>query len=288
MRWLWPRREPDFCILVPVHRPPDLLPFALQSVFAQTEQNFELHVICDGALPETEQVAMAFAKADRRVTVHIHPKGPRNGEIYRDPVIRETRARFICQIADDDLWFPNHLRKIGRLLLSCDFGNTLQVDAGPRGELAPFVCHLASPKIVARMLSEAFNFFGPTASGYRRAAYLALPEGWTPAPADVWPDLFMWRKFLRQPGLVPGTARVFTNLHIASPRHRGLTMAQRKSVNAEWWRHISCEARRKDLQRFLDTRFLAGDERGEIAYPHYRPTVIDHALPSIPEPSHRM
>ncbi len=269
MRWFRWRQKPEFCILLPVHRPPDLLPYALQSILAQTEQTFELHIICDGAPPETETAARLMARRDRRITAHVHPKGPRNGEIYRDPVIRETQASIICQIADDDLWFPDHLRTIGRLLQSCDFGNTLQVDAGPRGELGPFVCDLSDSSIVSKMLGQAFNFFGPTACGYRRAAYLALPEGWTPAPADIWPDLFMWRKFLRQPGLSARTAQMFTNLHIASPRHRGLSMLQRARVNAEWWRHIRCESLRGNLLLFLQKHFLAEGVKTQISYPAF-------------------
>ena len=39
---------PTFTILAPVHRPPELLAFAIGSVLNQTRQDFELFIVCDG------------------------------------------------------------------------------------------------------------------------------------------------------------------------------------------------------------------------------------------------
>lgn len=263
------RRTVDFCILLPVHRSPELLPFAIASIFSQTERNFEIHIICDGAPEATAEFAAALAKHHREVAAHIHGKGPRNGEIYRDPIIRETKARYICQIADDDLWFPCHLKEIKRLLHRVDFGNTLQIDAGPEGDLRAITAMLDDPEIRARMLTSPFNIFGPTACGYTKSAYLALPEGWTAAPPNMWSDLFMWRKFLRHPELSFGSRPVFTNLHISKPRHGGLTTEQRASFNGEWWSHIENRSRRDEFMRFLRDGFLKLSDHSPQVYPGF-------------------
>ncbi len=231
--------DPTFLVLLPVLRPPHLLPFAVQSVLHQTRQDFELHIVCDGAPDETARAARDLARRHRRVAAHVFPKGERNGEAYRDPIIRESRARVVCQIADDDLWFPDHLAEIGRLLDGVGFGHTIQTEAAPGGVMRPRLGDISDPRTARRMIQERFNLFGPTASGYRREAYLKLPEGWTPAPPDVWSDLHMWRKFLRHEGIRCGTRFSFTNLHIAAPRHQGMTIEDREAINRAWWDRVA-------------------------------------------------
>ena len=66
---------PTFTVLAPIHRPPDLLPFAIRSVLDQTRSDFELFIICDGAPEATAEAARAFAAQDRRIRAFVHPKG---------------------------------------------------------------------------------------------------------------------------------------------------------------------------------------------------------------------
>ena len=233
------RQAPTFLVLLPIHRSPDMLTYAVQSVLMQTEQDFELHIICDGAPEETVREAEALAKRHRAIAAHVFPKGERNGEAYRDPIIRTSRARFVCQIADDDIWFPNHLAEIGRLLATFGFGHTIQTEAGPGGKLHPLIGDIADPHVAARMLTERANLFGPTASGYRREAYLKLADGWTAAPADVWSDLHMWRKFLRHRDIRCGSRFSFTNLHVGASRHQAMTIEERAAINRVWWERVS-------------------------------------------------
>ena len=89
--------DPTFTILLPVHRPPAMLPFAINSVLAQERRDFELFVICDGAPPETAACAQEFAAKDPRVRVFAHPKGERNGELYRDQALRERPGSRDCR-----------------------------------------------------------------------------------------------------------------------------------------------------------------------------------------------
>ncbi|MDR7224395.1 hypothetical protein [Aminobacter aminovorans] len=49
------------------------------------------------------------------------------------------------------------------------------------------------------------------------SAYRALPLGWSPAPPDIYTDQFMWRKFLRQPGLRFASRIEASSIHIISP-----------------------------------------------------------------------
>jgi glycosyltransferase involved in cell wall biosynthesis len=190
-------RRPDFTILLPIIRPPVTLGYALGSVLAQTVDNIEVVILCDGAPPETVSEAERLARTDRRVRVAAFPKGARHGEAHRAKIVGETTGRNLAQIADDDLWFPDHLAILRDALERVDFANTSLTLVLPEGRMrAAHWGHLRDPATRTRMLGEKFSFFGPTECAYRRSAYDALPDGWTPAPPDIYSDLHMWRKFV--------------------------------------------------------------------------------------------
>jgi glycosyltransferase involved in cell wall biosynthesis len=227
---------PTFTVLLPVHRPPALLPYAVQSVLRQSRADLELFVICDGAPAATFEAAQAFAAADARVRVFVHPKGERHGEAYRHLALQQARGRYVCQIGDDDLWFDNHLAEAERLMAGADFGNLFAVQVRADGTPQLQFADLALPAVRTTMLGAQYNFFGPTASVYSLDAYRALPVGWSPAPADFWTDLWMWRKFLVQPGLRFATRPVPTSLGFLA------------SMRSDW----SLDQRRDELRRYAE------------------------------------
>jgi glycosyltransferase involved in cell wall biosynthesis len=219
---------PAFTILLPIHRPPVLAPYAVQSVLRQSRQDFELFIVCDGAPQATVEIARRFEAEDRRVRAFVHPKGARHGETYRHAALQQARGRFVCQIADDDLWFPDHLAEVAALMASADFGNTLMLylhaDGTPRLHLAD----LADPVVQKRLSGELHNIFGPTAAAYRLETYRGLPQGWSPAPDDIWTDLWMWRKFLALPGVRLQTRFLATSLSFPEGLRRNWTLERRR------------------------------------------------------------
>jgi hypothetical protein len=68
---------PRFTILLAINRPPAFLPFAIESVLAQTVKEFELFVVCDGA---PVHCAREYSGRDPRIKVFDFPKGERLGE----------------------------------------------------------------------------------------------------------------------------------------------------------------------------------------------------------------
>lgn len=250
------RRRTKFLVLLPIHRPPALLKYAVASIMQQTEQDFQLHIIGDGAPDATTQELLALARNDRRITSHVCAKGERNGEAHRDPVIRDAEADFVCQIADDDMWFPNHLSEIEHLLSEFEFGHTLQVEAAPGARVRPLLGDISDPETASRMVEERFNIFGPTASGYRKTAYLKLEKGWSPAPTDIWTDLHMWRKFLSHGAIKCGTRFSFTHLHVSAPSHAEMTIDEREAINKDWSRIISNPAALDHLKQTLKRHAL--------------------------------
>jgi glycosyltransferase involved in cell wall biosynthesis len=238
---------PQFTILLPVVRPPALLPLAIESVLAQENGDFELFVVCDGAPEETVACAEAQARRDRRVRIFIFAKGERHGEAHRHRALGQATGEFVAHIADDDLWLPNHLGELARLLAAADFGNTPQVSARPDGSVALIPGDLARPELRARMRSRPFNLFGPSVAGYRLSAYRRLDEGWAPAPDGVWSDLHMWRKFLARDDFAFATRMTVSALQFPTPPRRGMTLAERAAEMAAWRSRLAEPAGRAAL-----------------------------------------
>jgi len=243
---------PTFTILLAVHRPPAMLPYAIQSVQAQERQDFELFVICDGAPPETASCAREFAARDARIRIFEHPKGEHYGERYRDQALQEARGEYVCHIGDDDLWLPNHLGEMAALLRDHDFGNLSHVEVSPDGQPAILPGDLASKLVRGRMVTGPHNFFGLTLGGYRLNAYRTLHQGWSPPPAGVASDLAMWRKFLNHGGLRCGTRVAVTTVKLSAGWRRDQSLDQRRAEIATWAQRISNpEARDSFVQTAL-------------------------------------
>jgi len=239
---------PLFTILLPVHRPPALLPFAIETVLAQSMPSFDLFVVCDGTPAETVDCARSFAARDPRVHVFPFEKGERNGEVHRHAVLERVTSRFVAQIGDDDLWFPDHLAELARLLDRVDFGNLLQAELLSDGDVIVHLGDLADPETRRRMREEPWNFFGPTAAGYRLSAYRCLPVGWSPAPPDVWSDLHMWRKFLQRHDLSFGTRFTVQSAKLAAAFRQHMTLEERALEHRAVAAQLSTSEERSNFQ----------------------------------------
>ena len=106
--------SPRFTVLMPTHYRPDVIGFAIQSVLNQTETDFELFIVGDGAWPETSAVVHRFT--DSRIRWFDLPKAPGYGYANRNIALRESRGELIAFAADDNLMFPDHLALHGAVL----------------------------------------------------------------------------------------------------------------------------------------------------------------------------
>lgn len=224
-----------FTVLLPVHRPPALLPYAADSVLAQTHADFELFIVCDGAPDATVACARAYADRDPRVKVFAFAKGERHGEAHRHAALAHATGDFVTHIADDDLWFPNFLDEMAGLLREADFGNLVHVLVHPDGGLELYPCDLARPAVRARLLAEPpQNRFGLSFGAYRLSAYRRLPIGWSPAPPTLWTDLHMWRKFLARSDMVCATRMTVAALCFLAPLRLAMSLEERITENRRW------------------------------------------------------
>jgi glycosyltransferase involved in cell wall biosynthesis len=240
--------NPMFTILVPTFNHGSLLRFALDSILQQTCQNFEVSVICDGAVEEGREIAWRYARKDPRIHVIDRPKGARHGENYRHEVLQSAKGEFVCYLADDDLWFPDHLHQMRQALSNADFVHSRYVAVVHKEQMTAIHETLEDAEIRDRMLNEEFNIFGPTIAGHRMDTYSRLPEGWSPGPEDVWSDLNMWRKFLQLENITFYTIPAVTALILPSPYRTSMTLQEREAETAFWAKQACSDSFRSTIQ----------------------------------------
>ena len=228
-----------FTILLPIHRPPVFLPLAVDTVLAQTVDDFELFIICDGAPPETAARARDFERQDSRIRAFVHQKGERHGELWRHAALQQARGKYVAHINDDDLWFPNHLEEMVVLLAEADFGNVPLVNVDHSGRPRWWTGDLQDKQVRERILGSRFNIANLTVAGYRLEAYRNLAVGWSPAPPEVWSDHFMWRKFLSVPELKCSTRFTITALHFPDPDPPAMSLEEKYRFTAGWRARIA-------------------------------------------------
>ncbi|UOM34275.1 glycosyltransferase family A protein [Acuticoccus sp. I52.16.1] len=278
-------------ILCPTHDHADALMMSIASVRAQNETDWRMVVICDGAPARTVEILQAIEADDPRIEHRVFPKGERYGEAYRDLVLREAAEEFVCHLSDDDLWRSGHLAAMHRLLAEADWGR--QGVAWLPAAAEDLRWRFANVGgAVARRAGVAMRPIAPGINNvaYRREAYMALPEGWTAAPAPGPSDLFMWAKFFRAEGMRIASCAEATVLRMPSRGKRAeLTPTERAVALGPWLACLNDPATatlrldKADVLRGLVTLFAYSEIEGvgkfEAAMEHCGLRMVDPGEP---------
>jgi len=97
---------PHVSVLIPAYRVTEYIVEALDSVFSQTFQNFEVIVVNDGC-PDTGNLEAALAPFLSRIQyIRQSNGGPSSA---RNTAIRAARAPLISLLDGDDAWLPDYL-----------------------------------------------------------------------------------------------------------------------------------------------------------------------------------
>jgi glycosyltransferase involved in cell wall biosynthesis len=104
--------DPFFSVIIPVYNRAECLRRAIESVRAQSCQDFEIVVVDDGSRDDPRAVAESFL--DPRIHFISQPNG--GGGKARNTAIDRARGRFIAPLDSDDVFLPHHLASMKVLL----------------------------------------------------------------------------------------------------------------------------------------------------------------------------
>jgi len=256
------------------------LPLAVASVQAQGVEDIEILIIGDGVDDSVRSTVERLRAADARIRFFDFPKGPRNGEIHRDGVLRQASGRIVCYQADDDLWLPGHFEDMEAALENADFVGAMHVNVEREDRVRGYFFDIERPEFRELWVAWqahpygawASNGFGLAFAGHRLEAYLRLPEGWTTTPTGLPTDQFMWMKFARQPWCRIRSLQWPVSLHFPAPDRRDWTEQQRAEELARWTEIIARPGGREHVYRAMLRTF------GDILLEHGLVVTQQHAV----------
>jgi hypothetical protein len=231
--------SPRFSVLLPTHNRADVLGFAIRSVLAQTEPDFELLVVADGCTDRTAEVLAGFA--DPRLRVLDLPKAPYFGYANRNAALREARGRLVAFAAHDDLLLPDHLARMGALLdgAGAAWGYSRPAWVSTDGVIVPFGVNLGFPDEM-RAFRERGNTIPAACVVHTRQALEAA--GFWPEDVPSAADWVLWQRMLAASGGRAVHLPVPTALHFSADwkksRHSGSEDVRRLVAiadSAAWW-----------------------------------------------------
>ena len=100
--------SPTVSVVIPTYNRADVLPRAIESVFEQTFQDFEIVVVDDGSTDDTETVVASYD--DERLTYIRQPNQGANAA--RNRGIERARGSYVSFLDSDDELLPSHLARI--------------------------------------------------------------------------------------------------------------------------------------------------------------------------------
>jgi glycosyltransferase involved in cell wall biosynthesis len=99
---------PAVSVIIPTYNRAKLLGRAIQSILAQTYQDFELIIVDDGSTDDTESLVKSFNSEKIR---YIRHKKNRGASAARNTGIRSAKGEYIALQDSDDEWMPEKLEK---------------------------------------------------------------------------------------------------------------------------------------------------------------------------------
>ena len=115
--------EPGVSVIIPTYNRWPVVGAAVQSVLAQSYEDFELIVIDDGS---TDKTAAELAKFGARLRYFYRDRG--GVAAARNLGVRQSRGRLIAFLDSDDLWHPNKLKIQAQFMASSPEVQICQTD----------------------------------------------------------------------------------------------------------------------------------------------------------------
>ncbi|MFQ5981414.1 MAG: glycosyltransferase family 2 protein [Candidatus Heimdallarchaeota archaeon] len=99
-------------IVLPTHNRGHLISRAIKSILRQTYDNFEVIIVDDGSIDNTEPVVLSFN--DSRIR-YLRRNENLGGSSARNMGIKASKGKFIAFLDSDDIWLPQKLERQMRI-----------------------------------------------------------------------------------------------------------------------------------------------------------------------------
>ncbi len=168
---LEPPGEPDISVVIPCFNQAHFLPFAIESVLAQTYQNYEIIVVNDGSTDNTLDVAVRYPV---RCISQVNEGLPS----ARNTGIRNSKGKFLVFLDADDLLTPQALETGRRAVLGHPevafvFGRFQRIDANGK-DLPTGRPPLVTSNFYRRFLEN--NYVSIVSVMFRRQVFFEVGE----------------------------------------------------------------------------------------------------------------
>jgi glycosyltransferase involved in cell wall biosynthesis len=160
---------PFFSVILPTFNRAHLISGAIESVLAQSFQDWELLVIDDGSRDNTFEIIRPFVLNDGRIRYHFaHNRGL---AMARNTGIQMSRGRYITFLDSDDEYLPEHLQLRTEYLKSNPevellhggvevIGSNMVADKHDPSKLIPILeCVIGGTFVIRRDLVERLEGF---------------------------------------------------------------------------------------------------------------------------------
>ena len=102
--------EPIVTVFIPCYNAEKFISETIESVLAQTYQNFEILIIDDGSTDNSRKIIEEYAHKDARIR-SLYNEGNKGVGYTRNRGIKEARGKYLAVMDADDVAVPNRLEK---------------------------------------------------------------------------------------------------------------------------------------------------------------------------------
>jgi glycosyltransferase involved in cell wall biosynthesis len=100
--------SPYFSIIIPTYNRAHLISKAIDSVIAQTFENWELIVVDDGSTDNTKELTLSYQEKDLRIQYIYQENSERSAA--RNKGIEQAKGHYICFLDSDDYYLKERLK----------------------------------------------------------------------------------------------------------------------------------------------------------------------------------
>lgn len=191
-------------IITPLYNGERFVAKTIESVLAQTYQDWEMIVVNDGSKDNGPSIVEEYCKKDSRIQLVSQPNG--GSAAARNNGIRRASGRYIALLDADDVWMPFFLESQLALMNEKNavlvYGSHLRIDENDKEILKPFIVpdkvdYRAMLKTCSISCLTGLYDTKPYGKVYLREDFRSLRD-----------DYVFWLEIIKKCGIAYGNKRV--------------------------------------------------------------------------------